>query len=171
MRNFVRLLLFVILFSIGAVALAVAALYPDLMRYYRYNRLLQSARESVAQLKSLTAQYDALLKNIENDPNILSRAAPAVIGAEPVDSNAVYPRATTQELAAAREALEKHSNDAFVERPLPEYLQRLGRPRYRIVMFICGCGLVLVAFICFGPTANTGPETISNPRTPEDRAG
>ncbi len=151
MGNFTRLLLFVILFSIGAVTLATAALYPDLLRYYRYNQILQSARKSVTQLESLNARYDALLKNIEQDPNILSRVAPAVIGAEPVDANAVYPRATAEELAAARLALEKYDEKKTAEQPLPEYLQRLGRPRYRIVMFICGCGLVLIAFICFAP--------------------
>jgi hypothetical protein len=163
MSNFVRLLLFIMLFSIGAVALAAAALYPDLMRYYRYNQLLQSVRESTEKLESLNARYDALLKNIEQDPNILSRVAPAVIGAEPVDTNAVYPRATAEELAAARLALEKYDEKKTAEMPLPEYLQRLGRPQYRIAMFICGCGLVLIAFICFGPTQRAENNTgISN---------
>ncbi len=164
MRKFTRLLLFIILFSIGAAALAIATLYPDLLRYYRYNQLLQSARESVAQLESLNAKYDALLKNIESDPNILSRAAPAVIGAEPVDANAVYPRATAEELAAAAEALGKKQTNASIEQPLPEYLQRLGRPQYRIVMFICGCGLVFVAFICFGPAPGAQSENSGTSR-------
>ncbi len=148
--------MFVILFSIGAVSLALAVLYPDLLRYYRYNQLLQSARQSVADLESLNARYDALLKNIEEDPDILSRAAPAVIGAEHVDANAVYPHATAEELAAARDALEKYDQKKAAEQPLPQYLQRLGRPRYRIIMFVCGCGLILIAFICFGPTQKTG---------------
>jgi hypothetical protein len=151
MSNFIRLLLFVVLFSVGAIALAMAVLYPDLLRYYRYNQFLQSARESVEKLESLNAQYDSLLKNIEQDPNLLSRAAPAVIGAEPVDSNAVYPRATAEQLAAAREALEKYDEQKASEQPLPQYLQRLGHPSYRIIMFVCGGGLVLIAFICFGP--------------------
>lgn len=155
MRNFVRLLLFIILFSTGAVSLAVAVLYPDLLRYYRYNQLLRSARESIEQLESLNARYDALLNNIEQDPNILSRAAPAVIGTEPVDANAVYPRATAEELSAAAEALDKNQDNASMELPLPEYLQRLARPQYRIAMFVCGCGLILIAFICFGPAQNT----------------
>jgi len=154
MRNFVRLLLFVVLFSIGAVSLAVAVLYTDLVQYYRYNQLLLSVRQSVENLESLNARYDALLKNIEENPDILSRAAPAVIGAEPVDTNAVYPRATAEELAAAAEALDRKQNEASLEQPLPEYLQRLGRPRYRIAMFVSGCGLILIAFICFGPTQN-----------------
>jgi hypothetical protein len=161
MRNFVRLLLFVVLFSIGAVALAVAALYPDLLRYYRYNQLLHSAHESVARLESLNKRYDALLKNIEQDPNLLSRAAPAVIGAEPVDTNAVYPRAAAEELAAAREAMEKSYEQKASEQSLPLYLQRLDRPLYRIIMFICGCGLVLIAFICFGPIKKTGRHSAS----------
>jgi hypothetical protein len=153
MRNFIRLLLFVVFFITGAVSLALAVLYPDLLRYYRYNQLLESTRESVAKLESLNAQYDALLKNIEQDPNILSRAAPAVIGSEPVDSNAVYPHAAAEPrlVGAAREAMEKYDEQKASELPLPQYLQRLGRPSYRIIMFVCGCGLVLIAFICFGP--------------------
>lgn len=169
MRSSTRLLLFVIFFSIGAVALAVAVLYPDLMRYYRYKQLLQSTRQSVEQLESLNARYDALLKNIEQDPDLLSRAAPAVIGAEPVDANAVYPRATALELAAAKEALDKTGDRIVGEQPLPEYLQRLGRPLYRIALFLCGCGLVLVAFICFGPTANTGPDALNTAGYTKDR--
>lgn len=155
MRNFIKLLLFIVLFSIGAVSLALAVLYPDILRYYRYNRLLQSARESVDNLESLNERYDALLKNIEQDLNLLSRAAPAVIGAEPVDSNAVYPRATAEQLAAAKEALEKYDKQKASDRPLPQYLGRLGKPLYRIIMFACGCGLVLIAFICFCPARNT----------------
>jgi hypothetical protein len=165
MQNFTRLLLFVILFTIGAVALAAATLYPDLLRYYRYRQLLQSERQSVKKLESLNAQYDALLKNIQQNPGLLSRAAPAVIGAEPADSNAVYPRAAAQELAAAREALDKYTDDAADEQPVPEYMQRLGRPFYRILLFASGCGLVLISFICFGPVRDADPNSA---RTSED---
>ena len=165
MRNFVRLLLFVILFSIGAVSLATATLYPDLMRYYQYKQILQSARESVEQLESLNARYDALLKNIEEDPNLLSRVAGTIVGTGPADANIVYPRATAAELAAAKEALEKN-NDESVAQPLPEYLQRLAQPRYRLSMFVCGCGLVLIAFICFGP-ARESSQSANTTRTSE----
>jgi hypothetical protein len=67
----------------------------------------------------------------------------------------VYPRAAAEQLAAAREALEKNDEQKTAEQPLPQYLQRLSHPLYRIIMFICGCGLVLIAFICFGPMQKT----------------
>ncbi|MFA5423193.1 MAG: hypothetical protein WC374_04990 [Phycisphaerae bacterium] len=151
MGNFARLIFFVILFTAGAVALATAALYPDLLRYYQYNQLLQSSRDSLTQLKSLNTRYDTLLENIEQDPNLLSRAAAVVIGVEPNDSNVVYPRTTPEQIAAAKKMLEKYDETKADTVPIPEYMQRLGRPGYRIVMFISGCGLILVAFICFVP--------------------
>jgi hypothetical protein len=166
MRNFIRLLLFVILFSIGAVSLAVATLYPDLVRYYQYKQILNSSRESVEQLELLNARYDALLKNIEADPNILSRVAGTIAGVEPADANVIHPRATAEELAAAKAALEKYDDESTAEQ-LPEYMQRLAQPRYRISMFICGCGLVLVAFICFGP-ANESRRNTETIRTLKD---
>jgi len=168
MQNFVRLLLFVVFFSIGAVALALAVLYPDLLRYYQYKQLLRSLEKSTEQLESLNTRYDVLLKNIEEDPNILSRAAPAVIGAEPADANAVYPKATAEELAAAAQALDKNQDDVSTDQPLPMYVQRLAKPLYRITLFLCGCGLVLIAFICYGPTQSIRARTVNTARTSED---
>lgn len=151
MGNFARLIFFIILFTAGAVALATAVLYPDLLRYYQYNQLLQSSRDSLTELKLLNARYDALLENIEQDPNLLNRAAAVVIGAEPNDSNVVYPRTGPEQIAAAKYALEKYDDKKEDAVPIPDYMKRLGRGGYRIAMFISGCGLVLVAFICFAP--------------------
>jgi hypothetical protein len=92
-----------------------------------------------------------LLEQQEKDPNLVKRLAPAVLGAEPEDANAVYPRATPEELAKAHEA-SKDPNDQTEGPMLPNWLTRCSEPRRRITLFIAGSFLVLISFTCFTPT-------------------
>jgi hypothetical protein len=151
-RNFIRLIFFVVFFSIGAASLAISILCDDLVQYYRSRRQLAVTQQSNNRFKSWIADYDVLLEPLEKDPNEVKRLAPAVLGAKPEDANAVYPRATPEQLAAARKALAQDPNDQSEGPMLPNWLTRCSEPRRRITLFIAGSFLILISFTCFAPT-------------------
>lgn len=154
-RNVIRAILFVLFFSIGAASLSSAVLCDDLVRYYRNRQLLREAQESLDRLKLLNNDYDALLSQLENDPNLLKRIGRATLGTEPDDPNMVYPEASGELLAAARRVLAEDANEGPVEPVMPEWLSRCNKPDARIILFICGMALVLISFICFRPAKET----------------
>jgi hypothetical protein len=156
-RNFIRMILFVVFFSIGAAALGISILCDDLVQYYRNKRELTVTQQSINRRKSWIADYDALLEQWEKDPNLVRRLAPAILGTEPEDANAIYPRATPEQLAAARKALAQDPNDQTEGPMLPGWLTRCSEPRRRMTLFISGSFLVLISFTCFTP-AKQPPE-------------
>jgi cell division protein FtsB len=152
MRNTIlRTLLFVVFFCIGTMAVAGSILCDDLLRYYRNKQLLRSAEETLNQLQSLNADYDALLRQLEEDPNLLERIAPATLGTEPADANTVYPNVTAEQLDAARKILAEDSKRQQPRAGMPDWLARCSEPSKRIILFLAGAFLILISFICFGP--------------------
>lgn len=150
-QNILRALLFVVFFSIGTAALAGAILCDDLLRYYQSKQLLRSAEESLKQLQSLNTDYDVLLGQLEEDPNLFERIAPATLGTEPTDANTVYPNVTTEQLDAARKVLAEDSERQLSGAESPDWLSRCSEPSKRIILFLAGAFLILISFICFGP--------------------
>jgi len=148
-QGIIHFLLFVLFFSAGAVALGGAVLSDDLVRYWRNKQLLADAQESIERLKSLNAEYDALLVELEKDPNALKRVAPAILGTEPADPCTAYPRARAQELAIARRALLDEAEQAEARVVVPQWLERASEPRRRMALFISGAGLVLISLVFF----------------------
>lgn len=151
-----HLLFFVIFFSVGAAALGAAVLCDDLVRYCRNEHLVQEAELSLRRLESLNAEYDVLLEQLENDPNLLKRIAPVTLGAQPDEPCAVYPRARVRELAVARKTLREQADRETTEAPVPRWLRRCSEPAKRIMLFIAGAGLVLISLVCF--TSNPAQE-------------
>ncbi len=151
-RNFIRMILFVVFFSIGAASLSISILCDDLVKYYRTKRQLMVTQQDNKKIKSISADYDVVIEKWEKDPNRQAkRLAPATLGAEPEDPNTVYPRATPEEIAAARQTLETDPNDLFDTPALPNWLTRSSEPRRRITLFIAGSFLILISFTCFTP--------------------
>jgi hypothetical protein len=161
-RNVIRAVLFVLFFSVGTASLSSSILCDDLVRYYQNKESLAEAKESLKRLKSLNDEYDILLKRLRDDPNlIVERLAPATLGPDPNfhDPNTVYPRATAEQLAAARRALIKDPNDEVRARAptqaLPRWLSRCSEPRRRTMLLVCGAVLILTSFVCFRPPKQT----------------
>ena len=151
-RKVIQAFLFFLFFSIGAASLSSSVLCDDLIQYFRNKHDLREEQASLGRLESLNADYDALLKRLEEDPNlVVDRLAPATFGTESDDPNTVYPRATSQQLAAARQALMEESNKNPTEVAMPPWLRRCSEPRNRFLLFISGVVLVLVSFVCFRP--------------------
>jgi hypothetical protein len=114
--------------------------------------------QSKSRLETLIADYDALTARLENDPNLIKeRVAPSTLGAEPADSNAIYPKVTAEQLAAAKQALTEETEEE-TEPAVPEWLGRCSKPRQRLILFLAGAFLILVSFIWFGSAKKTGPK-------------
>jgi hypothetical protein len=149
-QKIVRMLLFIIFFSIGATALSGSILSEDLVRYYHNRQQLKAKEELSNRLKSLNIDYDALLGNLEKDPNLFERIASLVLGTERNDANTIYPKATEELLEAVKKALEEDSSQQSTEPVMPDWLVRCSEPRRRVILFLAGAFLVLISFIWLG---------------------
>jgi len=150
-QNIIRAFLFAVFFGIGAATLGGSVLCNDLIRYYYNRQMLKKTEVNLSRLKSLNDDYDALLQQLEKDPNLVKRIAPATIGTEPAEEETIYPRATPEQLAAARAALTEDSKDHATEPTIPDWIIRCSRPSRRILLFFAGASLILISFICFRP--------------------
>ncbi len=150
-QNAIRAILFFIMFSIGASALGGAILLDDLVRHYQTKHLLSETRRFSDKLRSLNEDYDAILRMIEEDPNSLKRIAPAAVGADRMDPNAVYPKATAEALAAAKKSLAEQVKAEPNEPPMPEWIKRVRVGNRRKILFASGAILVLISLTCFSP--------------------
>lgn len=155
-QDVVHFLLFVTFFSIGAAALGGAVLCDDLILYCRNKQLIEEAERSLERLASLSSEYDALLSNLQTDPNLLKRIAPATLGTEPEDPNEVYPQVKARELAVARKTLLEQADKEPATTAVPKWLERCSEPRRKMGLFITGAGLVLVSLVFF--TRNSAAE-------------
>lgn len=148
--NVIRMLFFVLFFSIGAGSLGISVLCDDLVQYYQNRQLAKAARESLEKLKSLNDSYNMILAQLDEDPNSLKRLAPATLGAEHDEPNTAYPKVTARQLAAAHKAL-TDPNNPTPEPVIPKWLSRASEPRKRMMLFISGIALILISFVCFRP--------------------
>lgn len=153
-QDVVHFLLFVVLFSIGAVALGGAVLCDDLILYCQNKQRIEDAEQSLERLASLSDEYDALLANLQSDPNLLKRIAPATLGTEPEDPNVVYPRVKAKELAVARKTLLEQSERESTGPVVPKWLERCSEPRRKMGLFIAGAGLILISLVFFTRDSN-----------------
>ncbi len=159
-QDVVHFFLFVIFFSIGATALGGAVLCDDLILYCQNKQRIEEAELSLERLASLSDEYDALLANLQSDPNLLKRIAPATLGTEPEDPNVVYPRVKARELAMAQKALIEESEKELNGPAVPKWLERCSEPRRKMGLFIAGAGLVLISLVFFTRSSKAERSTV-----------
>jgi hypothetical protein len=164
-QNFTRAVLFVVFFGIGAAVLGGTVLCDDLLEYFHNRALFGRIDDSIGKLESLNADYDALLSQLEQDPNYAKRIAPVTLGAEPCEPNTAFPRATADKLAAAKKALTEAPNEPSVEDATPPWLTRCCRSPQRQILFACGTCLIVISFVFFGPTKPKKPTMKMTSRT------
>lgn len=152
-QGILHLFFFVVFFSVGAGALGGAVLCDDFIQYCRNKDLVRQSEGSLKRLESLNSEYDALLDELEKDPELLARIVPVTLGTEPNDPNTAYPKARASELAVARKALMDETGEESVGPAVPTWLQRCSDPPKRIALFIAGASLVLISLVCFTPGA------------------
>ncbi len=151
MQSTLRMLVFIVFFSIGASALSISILCDELLRYYHNKQALNVAQESLEKLKSLNADYDVLLEQLKDDPNFIDRALPVTLGIEANEPNTIHPKATVEHLAAAKKALTEDANDKAASPIVPSWLMRCSKLWRRAALFVSGTILILISFMYFGP--------------------
>ena len=157
-QNIIRTFLFVIFLSVGAATLGVSILVDDLLQYYHNRQLLEAAQKNLQRLESLNIDYDALLQRLKTDASFVKCIAPAVVGSKPVDANAIYPRATAEQLAAAREVLCEDLARQDTQPTIPKWLRRSSHPVRRTILFLAGASLILISFVSFSPAKEADPD-------------
>ena len=150
-QDALHILVFVIFFGIGAVALGGSVLCEDLIRYCRDKNLIKDSQQSIDRLNSLNKEYDTLLDQLDKDPELLRRIAAPALGKEPNDPNTAYPRARAQEMEIARKAVLDQSGQDQPPPEVPQWLLRCAEPRRRIGLFVAGASLILISLVCFTP--------------------
>jgi len=157
-KNILRTLLFIVFFSIGATAMYLSIICDELLQSYDLKQQLKAEKELRNRLESLTVDYDAVLENLQKDPNLLQRIAPATLGTEREDEQTIYPKVTPEQLNAARKALSKEPDQQFPEPAVPDWITRCSRPPRRIVLFLAGASLILISFVFFVPARQRSRE-------------
>jgi hypothetical protein len=150
-------ILFIIFFSIGIAAIAVAILVNDFNQYYIVKIQLHNTKLTNEKLQKLIDGYGQMIKSIEADPHIVERLAPATLGVEPNAPETTFPKPSRQELLAAHRALIAAAPPLPPEPVLPDWLKRCSEPMLRKILFLAGSALVLVSFTCFNARKETLP--------------
>ena len=147
-----RYFLFCIFFFVAASAIAISILAEELATYYN-NRLLQKQiLEENQKINRLISRYDDQIQQIKTEPNILSMLEPITFGSEPEGGDISYPRASTEQLIAAHNALLEDINtgtkpdNTYIAR----WIHRSTDPKNRKVIFFTGAALMIITFIFFG---------------------
>ena len=147
-----KLLIFVILFTVGASAIGISALCDDILLYYRNQQNLAKIENKIDSLLSLNKVYDSLLTRIKNNTDIIHSIAPAVLGIKPKDPNTIYPIAAMPEIKAAEQILKKHTKNKTQIPDMPNWLIRISQHKRKTGLFAAGGILVLISLIYFGLT-------------------
>lgn len=151
LRSIARTVCFIFFFSVGGAALVFSILVGDLAHNYRNKQRVEAVREAVRRSEALNTDYDVLLRQLETDPNILDRIAPAVLGEKGEYGEQVLIKAESEHLELARQALSEVEVDGAVRADVPGWLERCIDSRRRTLLFLAGAFLILISFIWFGP--------------------
>jgi hypothetical protein len=143
-----RFVFFCLFFAIGFAAMTLGILAGEINDYYRSKDLLAVTQQQIESIKTLTAQYDAQLRQIEKDPNILSRLRLITFGEKPHAEDTVFPKAS--ELDAAAAALFEDQQNREQPPAVPQWTERISHTKTRKALFLAGAVLVLLAFVFFG---------------------
>ena len=162
-QKVIRALLFAFFFGIGLATVAVTLLSGQLFQHYQNIHLKAKSEDLTTRLKSLNADYGALLEQLEKDPNLIERIAPATLGTEPTGANTVYPRAKAKRLIASGRAIAEEKPSDSVSPETPKWLIRCNEPSKRTVLFLAGAVLILISFICFDSPKEPPPKTTDHP--------
>jgi len=143
-----RFVFFCLFFAIGSGTMTLAILAGEINDYYRSKDLLAVTQRQIENIKNLTAEYDAQLRQIEKNPNTLSRLRQVTLGEKPQAEDTVFPKAS--ELAAAAAALFEDRQTPQLSPAVPQWPQRISQTKTRKALFGAGAVLVLLAFVFFG---------------------
>ncbi len=150
-QDFFRGLFFALTFAAGTAVLALAFGSQEITDYYQLKIHTETKRRLCEKIETLIADYNSLITEIQADPNVLQKVAPAILGIETPDANSARPQFLDPNLAAvSRELLKQADKTNNQSHTLPRWVQNCQTKPARAVLIISGSGLIFVAFVCFG---------------------
>jgi hypothetical protein len=145
-----RYIFFCIFFALGTTAMLAAIRADEIKDYYQSRDLLTQTQQSNKKIESMLTEYDRQFSYIDNDPNVLARLKPAVLGQQPQRYQTAFPVAPEKMIAKAKAALSDDQPIAPSDNSAPKWATRIAKPAVSKALFFAGAGLILVSFICFG---------------------
>jgi hypothetical protein len=151
-----RTVFFCLFVGAGLAALTVSILADEMLDLYLYKVEIQKNRLANERLQKLSAEYDSVIKQIEDDPNILTRLAGVSLGIEPNSVETAYPRVPERARRLAELIMLEQQKKTEQPSP-PAWLLRCTEPLPRTIMFLCSVGLIITSFVCFGTRKHLPP--------------
>ena len=146
----IRLFLFALFSGIGIGALGLSILVEDLLLYFYSKDHIHQIREDLVVFHTLNEDYDDVIARLGNDPNSRRRVALLMTGQRVEHADTVYPCAHREILNMARLVLRSPYQHYWEDQGLPHWLDRCRTRRNRVLLFLCGAGLVMVSIVSFG---------------------
>lgn len=147
---FFRYIFFCLFFSLGAGAMTLSFMAPELLANLKSIEYLNKTEYNNEKLKEMIDIYQRKIDMIENDPQALERLKRKTFGIEPSDDSTVFPKATLEELELADAALKTEINKPADNNKLAIYLERSAEPIAKKGLFLAGAALILISFVSFG---------------------
>jgi hypothetical protein len=144
-----RLLLFVICSAVGILSISLATLGQEWKSLYDTKAAVIQTERNNVKIEQIIKDHEVLTGQIATDPNILAKLAPLTLGSDVNDPNERRANITAEMLDRAKAVLNSQDDAGSLPQP-PIWLQRSTTGENRVILFVCGAGLVLVSFACFG---------------------
>ena len=145
-----RYVLFCVFFAIGTASIVMSIMAEEIRTLCTNKTFVADIRKDNDKIISLTEKYDSQIRLIRKDPNILDRLSRVTLGTTQQDDETAIPTVSEQQLAnASRALLEKLQPPPENSAAVPLWLQRCCLPKSRMILFLAGSALILIAFIFF----------------------
>lgn len=150
-EKFSRAVLFSIFALVGILSVFLAVIGPEVKNLYKIRAATRQSEQNNAKIEQIANDHQDLINLINQDPNILSRLAPAELGENVRDPNNPIVAVTQKSLVQAKEVLDEMDteNQSASNENIPNWLLRATLKSSRIVLFISGASLMLISFVCF----------------------
>jgi hypothetical protein len=157
--SFFKNLLFVVFFTAGLGAIFLSILTDEIVNYYHIkisNAEILKLNESIKQQDSDTSK---LIKDIEENPEILKHLAPIKFNEEPNNPDAIIVHVRDKELEAAQEVLKRVEEFEANDVHTPVWLKKCDNPPAKRNLFFGGSALIMISLTCFGvPRKKSEPQ-------------
>ncbi len=153
-----RYFFFCLFFAIGAGAITLSFLAPEMLDNYKSIDQLHRTEATNKELEERIDTYDKQIEMTINDPDILIRLQQKKFGTETPQEDAAFPQPSDELMQIAKKAMGETEVTALPSSRLRKYIEQSAEKKTRKGLFYSGAALVLIAFICFGAQKKQKPE-------------
>ncbi len=145
----IKNILFVVFFGAGICSVFFSILCDEILNYYQIKISREQTAATIEEIVEMDRQTSELVKDIEENPEIVERLGPLKFGTEPNHPNAIEIHLRESELREVQEIIEQKRLTNQSQTEIPLLVKRCVDPTIRQILFFAGSGLILVSFSCF----------------------